>query len=276
MVEALKAAAALPVAAAALAPAALAATPAQIVARLNAERVANGIPGAVVLNAAWTRGCEHHVRYEELNGIGWTHDETPGRPGYTVDGRLAGLLGDQADTGSWDTGDPYENLPLHLANLLLPSLQQVGAWDDGRRTCVRIGNGRPIEADRLYVVPGPGRGGVPAAQVVRNEEPASPGDVVGLSQGTATGPTIFVFAAGPWAAATPLRLVSVKLVGPAGPVPVRVVDPVAHPRIKLVTPPGVFFVIPAHPLAAGATYHVTTTVAGDADEITKAWSFRTA
>ena len=65
-------------------------TPGQIVAKLNAQRVATGIPGGIAFNAQWTTGCEHHVRYEELNGITWTHQETPGKPGFTKDGQARG------------------------------------------------------------------------------------------------------------------------------------------------------------------------------------------
>lgn len=262
---------------AAFAPAAGAATPAQIVARLNAERVANGIPGGVELNPAWTLGCRHHIRYEELNNIGWTHVETAGRPGYTADGRLAGLMGDQADTGSWDNGDPYENLPLHLANLLLPSLQQIGAYEDGRRSCIEVtmGYSRPLTSDALFSAPGPGRTAVPTSQTVHGEDPASPGQVVGLPQGTTTGPTIYLFATGPWTASPPIRLISARVTGPAGPVALRLVDPASHPAIARVVPIGVFFLIPVRPLAAGATYHVTATVAGRDDAMTKSWSFRT-
>ena len=134
-----------------------AATPAQIVARLNAERAANGIPGGIVLDRAWTTGCEHHVRYEELNGIAWTHQETPGRPGFTKDGQLAGLLGDQqAGLGSFDGSDPFDRLPLHLADLLAPTLAQVGAFERGGRTCSRVSSGytRQIAANALFVAPG--------------------------------------------------------------------------------------------------------------------------
>lgn len=93
-------------------------TPGQIVAKMNAQHVANGIPGGITLNAQWTTGCMHHVRYEELNGIPWTHQETPGKPGFTKDGQLTGAGGDQSYTSGWEYGNPFENLPLH----------SVGPW----------------------------------------------------------------------------------------------------------------------------------------------------
>ena len=40
-----------------------------------------------MLDAAWTEGCRLHVHYEAVNGIRWTHVETPGTPGFTKAGQ---------------------------------------------------------------------------------------------------------------------------------------------------------------------------------------------
>jgi hypothetical protein len=176
-----------------LATAALAATPGQIVGRLNAERAANGIPGGIALNAAWTTGCKHHLNYEALNHINFTHVEEAGKPGFTKDGQLAGATGDQQyGLGGWDAGDPFDRLPLHLANLMAPTLQQIGAYESDGRSCVMIslGNTRQITSNKLFIATAGGRAHTPASENVHNEEPASPGDAVGLRQGTTTGPTI--------------------------------------------------------------------------------------
>jgi len=261
--------------AAVAAPAAFAATPGQIVARLNQQRVANGIPGGLTLNPEWTTGCRHHVRYEELNGIQWTHEETPGKSGYTQDGAMAGIEGDQAYENDWLSGNPFENLPLHLATLLSPGLQQIGAWESGRRTCVSIalGYGRQFETDKLFTYPGSGVTGVAASQTVHGEWPHSPGDVVGLPQGRATGPTIYIWAEGSWLGQRP-KIQRASLRGPSGPVAIRVVDPKAHPAIKLYVAPGVFFLVPASPLSPGARYTVSITIAGGGDSQTKTWGFK--
>ena len=256
---------------------ALAASPAQIVAKLNAQRVANGIPGGITLNAAWTRGCEHHVRYEELNGIPWTHDEVPGRAGYTKDGALAGAEGDQAYTHGWSEGNPFENLPLHLASLMLPSLAQVGAFERGGRVCVMISPGytRQFAHDKLFAYPGAGRSNVPTSEIVHNEWPFAPGDLVGLPQGRATGPVLYVFPAGPWTFDPTLELKSAKLVGPHGPVAVRLVDGKHHPKLRQHSF-GAAFVLPVSPLAPHTTYTATAVVRTATDEQTKTWTFRTA
>jgi hypothetical protein len=253
-------------------------TPQQIVGKLNAQRVANGIPGGITLNAAGTLGCEHHIRYEELNGITWTHQEIPGKPGYTKDGMLAGIGGDQSYTSGWEYGNPFENLPLHMATLMAPSLGQIGTFERGRRVCmdITVGGGRQFAADKLFTYPGPGRTGVVTSQTVHGEWPASPGDVVGLPQGRTTGPTIYVFSVGPWQFAGAFHLTTAKLRGPRGPVAIRVVDPVQHPKIRPYVAPGVFFLIPVAPLAAHTRYTATVTVAGQGDTQSKTWSFTTA
>jgi hypothetical protein len=246
-----------------LATAALAATPAQIVARLNAERAANGIPAGITLNPSWTTGCKHHIAYEQLNHLNFTHVEVPGKPGFTKDGQLAGGAGDQQyGLGGWDAGDPFDRLPLHLANLMAPTLQQIGAYEADGRSCVVVALGytRRVTANKLFIATARGRASTPASETVHNEEPASPGDAVGLPQGTTTGPTIYVLSAGPWTVDQPLQLTTATVRGPGGPVAVKLVVPAQHPKIKPYVAPGVFFVIPVKPLQAGATYRVTVTV----------------
>jgi hypothetical protein len=252
-------------------------TPGQIVAKLNAQRVANGIPGGITLNADWTAGCAHHVKYEELNGIPWTHQETPGKPGFTKDGQIAGGAGDQSYTSGWEFGNPFENLPLHMATLMAPGLQSIGAYESGRRVCMEIalGYGRKIDADTLFTYPGNGRVGVPTSQTVHGEWPASPGDVVGLPQGRTTGPTIYVFSAGPWQFQGKVHLSVAKLVGPGGPVAIRVVDPTAHPKIAPYVAPGTFFLIPVSPLGSRARYTATVTVVGPNHTLSKTVHFTT-
>ena len=266
-------------AAGALAPFTRAETPAQIAAFLNHQRVSNGIPGQIALNPAWVSGCEHHVRYEELNGITWTHEETPGRPGFTKDGQLAGLSGDQSYTFGFDSGtNPFENLPTHLIDLMAPALQQIGAYEDGRRVCIQVSGGytRQFTKNQIFVYPGPGHAGVPTSQVVHGEFPMSPGDAVGLPQGTTHGPTIYVMSAGPWIAQQPLHITSASLRGPSGPVAVRIVDPTRHPKLGYYVAPGAFFFIPVSPLSPGTTYTASATVrAKDGTKLTKSWSFRT-
>ena len=262
-----------------LAPPAAAMTPQQIVAFINHQRVSNGIPGGITLEPAWTLGCQHHIRYEETNGIAWTHQEVKGKPGYTKDGALAGAMGDQAYTHGFAEGNPYENLPTHLINLLQPTLQKIGAYESGNRSCLEVSPGytRQIKTNQVYVYPGPGRTGVPTSQLVHNEFPMSPGDTVGLPQGTTHGPTIYVMAAGPWVyGELPLHITSAHLRTASGPVAIRIVDPTQHPKLRPYVAPGAFFLIPVSPLAPNTTFYATAVIRGKSGTtLTKRWQFRT-
>jgi hypothetical protein len=259
----------------ALAGPALGATPSQIVARLNAQRVANGIPGGIALDAKQTQGCKDHVRYEERNGIGFTHVEDKGKPGYTTAGMLAAATSIVADTGSWDSGNPFENLPLHMAYLLAPRLARVGAFEDGARSCLAVSFGlsRQFAANAVFTYPGNGRAGVPAAQTVHGETPFAPGDLAGVPQGRTSGPTIYLFGVGPSFGAA--SVTQARLTGPHGPVAIRIVDTQRYPQLTVYVPLGVAFLIPVAPLAAGS-YSATATLRGanDNKKVTKTWRFR--
>ncbi len=124
--------------------------------------------------------------------------------------------------------------------------------------------------------PGPNRTNVPTSQTVDGESPAAPGDLVSLPQGTTTGPTIYIFAAGLWAEEQPLELTSAHLVGPAERVPLRIVDPSAHASIAQLVSPGVFFVLPVSPLSPGSTHVAAVTLRSKETVITDRWHFRTA
>jgi hypothetical protein len=100
----------------------------------------------------------------------------------------------------------------------------------------------------------------PSRRARSSRWPASPGDVVGLPQGRTTGPTIYVFSAGPWQFHGKFHLAAEKVVGPGRPVAIRVVDPAQHPKIAPYVSPGTFFRI----------------VAGPNDTQTKIWHFTTA
>ena len=64
--------------------------------RLNALRVANGLP-PLAADPVMTQECQAHARYMALND-GWdsggAHDQTPGRPGYSEAGARAARRND--------------------------------------------------------------------------------------------------------------------------------------------------------------------------------------
>jgi hypothetical protein len=271
------AAAALGAAAALATPAvAAAATPAGVLAALNAERAANGLPAAVGEAPEWSTGCALHNDYRAANGgaaVG--HEEEPGRPGYTPEGDLAGRSAVLAGA-SWDAGNPFADAPIHLMRIMDPRLVRAGVDDRPGLTCLAVmgGLGPAAATDVVHTVPGDGRTAVPVSQVA-DEWPFVPGDLLGLPAGTRTGPHLLVLADGPFARDGGTRLAGVRLVGPLGRVEVRWADD-AHGRLGPFIPPG-GIAVPVAPLVAGSVYRASATVVGAGGvRLRRTWSFRTA
>ncbi len=265
-------------------------TSAEIVAALNATRVANGLP-PVTENKAWDAACHDHDVYMSENHTE-THFERPGRPGYTKAGAFAGENADLAPT-SWAEGDPWSHAPLHLVQLMSPALRQVGAYQytDPRGVtwnCITTWPGYApgkvlhARAQKMYSYPGPGQRGVPT-EMVAYEAPEVPNGWVGLPtsdgglEGGVTGPFIYLYWAGPAAptttcyGATVVKVcvddslplvpspVQAELSGPSGAaVPARLVSQAVERRAGHVgdMPPASGILIPAVPLRPHATYMV--------------------
>ena len=252
------------------------ATPAQVIAAVNAERSANGIPAGVVENPAWSRGCALHNAYRRLNGIGITgHDEDPALRGYTPEGDEAGNTS-VLSTQSWSTGNPFATAPIHLMHLLAPRIEAMGADDADGLACVSTlrGQGAGSPVDVLYTAPGDGRSDVPPAETAR-ESPFVPGALLSPVAPPTTGPHILVLADGPFTEAGPMRITRAHLQGPGGPVEVRTIDE-TDTRIADYIPPG-GMLIPSAPLAEGTVYTASVVVEGaGGGRLARTWSFRTA
>ena len=230
-----------------------AATPARIVQLLNRERILNSLPAGVTENPAWTAACEAHDVYERLNG-GLSHEEKPGRRGYSAAGNLIAATSVLAQGIYWKHGDPYDNAPFHLFDLLNPRISSVGAADAQGFGCVEIelGTLRPAPAVPVaYSYPGNRRTGVPAAQSAV-EQPATPAQIVGLRRG-ASGPNMFVYFDGPWTNGSRLRLQSATLTSSTGRISLRWLD---NTTSNLLAPTGAILV-PAHPLRPHTRYRVS-------------------
>jgi hypothetical protein len=157
-----------------------------------------------------------------------------------------------------------------------PRLTRACADDRDDLSCLAVtaGIGPPGPSDVVYTVPRDGRTGVPPSEVAR-ELPLTPGDLLGLPAGLATGPHLLVLADGPFARDDATRLARATLRGPSGAVALRRVDD-ADPRIAPYIPPG-GIVVPLAPLAPATTYVASATVAGaDGVRLSRTWSFRTA
>ncbi len=242
---------------------------------LSGQRERNGIPGALAERTDWSGACAAHMSYVALNGGVLTHQEVAGQPGYSAAGAWAGT-NSVLSTGTWTTADhdPFENAPIHLAQMLAPALAESGA-SNGSGLCITTwpGYDRPAPAaTAIYTYPGPGTTIYPVQNV--RESPFTPQAKLGLSE-NGNGPTIYAFgvAASGGYLAQP-KLVTASLTGPAGAVPVITAD-WTNPDFGPGLPPGTALVIPTVPLQSGATYsaQVTMRAASDAQDVTRTWSF---
>lgn len=257
-----------------------AATPVQAIANLNAQRASNGIPAGIVEVPAWSQACAQHNAYERANGGTLIHDEDVGRPGYTEAGAFAGANSVLAKGDSWDSANPWEHAPIHLHQLLHPRLAEMGVADGGGYTCATThpGNTRQAPATpTTYTYPGPGTSF--RFEETAAEGPCTPGEKIGIPQGTKTGPYLYVMTDGPWSKFAGARFTSASLVGPDGPVELRTVDNYT-PGLEGYLPTG-GELIPLRPLRPRQTYtasvNATVTESGTeaATPVSHHWSFTT-
>jgi hypothetical protein len=233
-----------------------AASPQRIIALLNAERARNGIPAGIVANTTWTADCNRHNHYEQLNDF-LGHTEIAGASGYSADGKLA-AMNSTVDVGApWGPGDPYDNAPFHLFQLLAPPLAVLGAKDSYGHDCVTtlLGDTRPSPAEPLaYSYPGNGRTDVEPSERA-DELPTTPAQELGLGS-AATGPNLFVYFDGPWAPDASAHVTSATISGPNGAaVAVRFLDNTTAGALPGSYPTGAI-IVPVSPLLGDSVYNV--------------------
>lgn len=235
------------------APAARAADTPQILKLLNAERAANGIPAGVTENPVWNVACQLHNAYEHrYNEL--SHSETEGKPGYSSAGNLIAATSVLAQGILWGPGDPYDNAPFHLFDLLNPRISSTGAADSEGFGCVEIelGTQRPGPAAvTAYTFPGNHRRGVPVSQHA-DEMPETPAQAVGLGKKT-TGPNLLVYFDGPWSNGSRALISSATMNSSRGSVALRWID---NSSSNLLPPTG-GILVPVSKLAPGTTYRVS-------------------
>jgi len=241
-----------------------------IVAKYNALRTANGFPAGITEDADWSRKCALHNHYAALNGNDAPnpHQETPGKPGYTVDGDWAAHNGLLGGSSAWydvwsEESLPFATAPFHMAAIMAPGVTKLGAADTEQHTCVVPGSDPPRAhpaTDTIYTFPGNGQT-IDWAVDTGGEYPYSPNRLAGLPDHVVTGPNIIVFWDGPTTSAPLTRLVAATLAAPAGgPIPVKVVG---RDQGSFVAP-STGFIIPVQPLEPGTTYQGTATFSNDA------------
>jgi hypothetical protein len=256
------------VAAATVAHAAL--SPSKIVAQLNKERAALGLP-SVRESASKSAACRAHDNYMRRNHI-LDHAEQPGRPGYSKAGdkaaRMSVLSGPNA---SWAKHDPWINAPIHLSQIYNPELKVTGAADSGGYSCMwTFPLGSAGATRKVWTYPGDGASIAHAQHA--NEGPYLSQTKVGIPASRTTGPYIEVWSVGTRSAPAK-HLVRGSLTGPGGAkVAVKVID---SSLLDGFIQPGAGFLLPVRPLKAGATYSATIAVGPSRSHstLTHSWKF---
>lgn len=143
----------------------------QIIAALNRQRTANGIP-PVRNDAAMAAGCAAYDRYVVRNGLSVAdhHYEDPRLPGYTAAGDHAARTSVLASsvgytysafgytTGpvfafAWSKGDPWNSAAFHLFQMMNPALAVSGA----NEMTARLRDGQWVRLECLNTFGGPFR-----------------------------------------------------------------------------------------------------------------------
>jgi len=221
---------------------------AEIVRLLSLQREANGIPGGLVEQPAWSAACAKHNYYEAQTGE-FGHEENPASPYYSVDGDWAGRHSVIAYGRGWSTGNPWEDAPIHLIQMLAPQMSETGAAESSGHNCLTTWPGyrRPSPATLTAdSYPGNGASGVVPTEHA-SESPATPGEFVGLPEGTATGRYLLAYLAGVEPSDAPDVTASATLANGAGSVDLRVIDS-TNADIGGFMPQPSAFLIPVQPL----------------------------
>lgn len=228
---------------------------AEIVHLLSLQREANGIPGGLLERGDWSAACDKHNHYEAQTGQ-FGHEEDPSSPYYSAEGDWAGRNSVIGYGASWSTGNPWEDAPIHLLQMLAPQMSETGAAESFGHNCLTTWPGfkRPSPATpTAYSYPGDGVSGVVPTEYAA-ESPFIPGDFVGLPEGTATGRYLLAYLSGPLDLAEASEVTaSATLTSPEGPVELRTIDSTS-PDIGSYMPRPSAFLIPVQPLKPLTTY----------------------
>jgi hypothetical protein len=249
----------------------------EIVQRLSQQREANGLPGGLIEQPDWSAACAKHNSYEARTGE-FGHSEDPSSPYYSAEGDWAAHNSVLAwGSLSWADGNPWEQAPIHLIQMLAPALSEMGAAENDDRNCATTWPGykRPDPGSlTAYSYPGDGVTGVVPTERA-GESPFVPGDFVGLPAGTATGRYLLAYLAGVSASNASEVTATASLSNAAGPVELRVIDS-ANPQVGPYMPRPSAFLIPVQPLQPLTGYEaVVHWAVGGAPLTEQHFSFKT-
>jgi hypothetical protein len=226
----------------------------EIVQRLSQQREANGIPGGLIERPDWSADCAKHNYYGAQTGE-LRHSEDPSNPYYSAEGNWAAENSVLASGASWSQGNPWEEAPIHLIQMLAPQLSEMGAAENDNHNCATtfVGYQRPDPSSLIaYSYPGNGVSGVVPTEHA-SESPSVPGDRVGLPEGTATGRYLLAYLSGVQADDAPDVTAVAALSTGGGLVDLRLVDSTDE-EIGGYMPQPSAFLIPAQPLKPQTAY----------------------
>lgn len=226
----------------------------EIVQRLSQQREANGIPGGLIERPEWSADCAKHNYYGAQTGE-LRHSEDPSSPFYSAEGNWAAENSVLASGSSWSQGNPWEEAPIHLIQMLAPRLSEMGAAENDNHDCATTWPGyqRPEPAGlTAYSYPGNGVSGVVPTERAA-ESPTVPGAQVGLPEGTATGRHLLAYLSGVEPSDAPDVTATATLSTGGAPVDLRVVDS-TNEEIGGYMPQPSAFLIPALPLKPQTAY----------------------
>jgi hypothetical protein len=226
----------------------------EIVQRLSQQREANGIPGGLVERPDWSADCARHNYYGAQTGE-LRHSEDPSSPYYSAEGDWAAENSVLASGSSWSQGNPWEEAPIHLIQLLAPQLSEMGAAENDNHDCATTWPGyhRPEPTGLTgYSYPGNGVSGVVPTERAA-ESPSVSGAQVGLPDGTATGRYLLAYLAGIDPSDGPDITATATLSAAGSPIDLRVIDS-TNEEIGGYMPQPSAFLIPAQPLKPQTAY----------------------
>lgn len=227
---------------------------AEIVQRVSQQREANGIPGGLIESPSWSAACAKHNYYGAQTGV-LEHFEDPSSPYYSEEGDWAAKNSVLASGSSWSQGNPWEQAPIHLIQMLAPQLSEMGAAENDSHDCATTWPGfKRAEPNSLsgYSYPGNGVSGVVPSESA-SESPTVPGDRVGLPEGTTTGRYLLAYLSGVDPSDAPDVDASATLSSGGSAVDLRVVDSTDE-EIGGYMPQPSAFLIPAQPLKPLSRY----------------------
>lgn len=227
----------------------------------------------VTEDSTMSAGAYLHSCYMLTNGI--SHDEIPGKPGYTVEGDAAGNNGNVAVSSAYGAAarshlELWMTGPFHAIGMLRPNLQKVGfgkcdsqttsPWRSGATLDVLRGLGAKTPQTQPVLFPGDGMTTSLNKFVVESPDPLA---FCGWT-GSAGLPLIAMMPEGVTGG------VSASISGPAGPLETCALSPLNTSGVaqQILQGDNAVIAIPRAPLAPG-TY--TSTVTTQARSVS--WSF---